>query len=146
MMMTDRPYDDPDTLQELYWRQGLQLDEVADRLDCSPTTIRRHMDKYDIDRRTRGGSVRDPAHFRTRQEDGYEVWNTKVKGTAHTVRVHRLQAVAHFGFEQVAGVHVHHKNRIPWDNRAENFELLAKSDHHSQHADGFDRDPGGRFS
>jgi len=59
----------------------------------------------------------------------YEV----VESPEGEVRLHRLLAVALYGFEAVAGRQVHHANRIPWDNRPENLRLLTPSEHSRLH-------------
>lgn len=59
----------------------------------------------------------------------YEV----VESPEGTVRLHRLLAVAEWGFEAVQGRQVHHVNRIPWDNRPENLALLTPSEHSRLH-------------
>lgn len=60
----------------------------------------------------------------------YEV----VQSPEGEVRLHRLVAVAEYGFEAVAGQQVHHANRIPWDNRPENLLVLSPSEHSRLHA------------
>lgn len=61
---------------------------------------------------------------------GYEEWRS---GAIDRVLVHRLLAVAEWGFDAVVGKHVHHKNHIRWDNRPENIEPLDPSEHIRKH-------------
>lgn len=73
------------------------------------------------------------ATYRTNSK-GYDVWSDNTgDGSADRVRVHRLVAVAKFGFEEVADNHVHHKNKCTWDNRPENLELMSPGDHMRHH-------------
>jgi hypothetical protein len=71
------------------------------------------------------------ATYRTRK-DGYTSWVDQEK----ELLVHRLLAIAEFGFDEVSGSVVHHKSNIPWDNRPENIEVMSKSEHHSLHSKG----------
>jgi hypothetical protein len=50
------------------------------------------------------------------------------------VKIHRLAAVAWFGYEAVVGKDVHHVSGIPWDNREDNLEPLDPSEHRRRHA------------
>lgn len=43
--------------------------------------------------------------------------------------IHRLVAVAEYGFDEVDGNHVHHKNGVRFDNRPSNLEVLSNSEH-----------------
>jgi len=45
------------------------------------------------------------------------------------VPIHRLVAVAEYGFDAVVDKEIHHKNGMPWDNRPENLEPLSKEEH-----------------
>jgi len=47
--------------------------------------------------------------------------------------IHRLLAVAEYGFDSIAGLTVHHQSHIPWDNRPEKLELMTKSEHQTHH-------------
>lgn len=56
---------------------------------------------------------------------GYERWRVRPYGEtggADTVFIHRLVAVAEYGFDAVAGNEVHHRNGVRWDNRPGNLE------------------------
>jgi hypothetical protein len=65
---------------------------------------------------------------------GYAQWRN---GAVEHVLVHRLLAVAEYGFDAVAGKHIHHKNGIRWDNRLENLEVLTPSEHAKLHGRGY---------
>lgn len=50
------------------------------------------------------------------------------------ITVHQLIAIAEYGFDDVAGKVVHHKNEIKWDNRPDNLEVMERDDHSRLHA------------
>jgi len=127
-----RAYRDEETLRELYWDEGMSLTDVADRLGCTSQTVRRWMKKHDIDRRP--GKDKRPPRFHT-HVSGYERWRHKSCGERYSVRVHRLLAVAEYGFDEVKNKDVHHENHIPWDNRIENISLVKHDDHGKMHRD-----------
>lgn len=127
---------DPETLERLYWSEGKEIQEIADMSDVSYSTVHYHMDKHDIDRRSNAEIKRkERAGFRTGTH-GYEQaicsWFEKQKA----LRIHRLVAVAEWGYERVADNQVHHINGIPWDNRPENLEVMSIEEHSSHHSTG----------
>ena len=69
------------------------------------------------------------APYLTHHDQGYE----EIRHRGNRVYVHRLAAIAWYGYDAVAGHHIHHKNRIPWDNREGNVEPMTASDHRSHH-------------
>lgn len=82
---------------------------------------------YDDHGHHEGNEPKDP--YLTHHSQGYE----EIRHWSQRVYVHRLAAIAWFGYDAVDGKHVHHKNNIPWDNREENLETLTASDHRSHH-------------
>jgi len=130
----DGPWKDENKLRELYHGEKLTKAEVARRLDCSTSTIDHWFEKFGIETKKRyKGNLY--ASFKT-DETGHEVWvstiHSRMSGS-HTYPVHRLLAVAEYGFEAVKDMHVHHKNEIPWDNRVGNIQLLTGSEHRKEH-------------
>ena len=130
------PYRDEEYLRERYHEMGWSLRRIARDCDCHFTTVLEQMEKFDIPRRE---AVYDPgkdgyAGFYTRQRDGYEFW----KADHDVVLVHRLVAVAEFGFEAVAGGVVHHGageegSTTPWDNRPGNLRVFDGHREHNKH-------------
>jgi len=128
----DEPYHDATLLRELYHDKGLNMHEIAEKLDCSVRTIGVWMDKFGIERDV--PPAERPPHYYTHIH-GYEMWTHKTQGRQFRVRVHRLLAVAKYGYETVADMDVHHKNNIPWLNTYDNIELMSRSEHARLHGD-----------
>jgi len=128
----EHPWRDAELLRELYWDDGLSIKEISDQLDCGHNTVHRWMKRHDIPRRK--SSHQKPVHFRT-DDRGYERWRHDTAGTQHKVSIHRLASVAWFGLDEVFEKdHIHHVNRIPWDNREGNLEPLYAEEHHDVHS------------
>lgn len=120
-----QPYTDELLLRKLYEEQDKSIQDIADELECSISTVYRFLDQFRIRPRDRKNSIPAPVHTRT---DGYEQWTDGNKG----VLVHRLVAVAEWGFETVANSEaIHHKNTHKWDNRPSN---LKPCETHAKHA------------
>lgn len=135
---------DADKLRRLYWDEGLSTSEIAERAGCAQPTVVRWMDEMDISARY---TERKYGNLST-TEDGYVYYN----GRNERVWVHQLVAVAtgenpHDVFSDDR--HCHHRNRVPWDNRPENVELLSAGEHTKEHSEDLEqalRDSGARVS
>jgi len=81
--------------------------------------------------------VTRPAHFETRS-DGYERWRAwdPADRKERYVYVHQLLCISDGADPSLVfsdgKYHVHHGNRIRWDNRPSNVSLVD-SDEHEQH-------------
>lgn len=126
------PWRDAELLREWYVEKGLSQREIAEAWGCSQKNIYKWLHRHGIE--TRPPSRDLPVHYFT-HEDGYELWKHDRSDEIHYVRVHRLLAVAEYGFEEVAGKEIHHKNKIKWDNRPENIVPLTVSEHRQVHWD-----------
>lgn len=124
--MAQPAYRDEDVLRELYWEKGLNIKEIGEELGCNKDTVHRWMKRNGVERET--APQNKPVHHRF-DEDGYERWRHDTNGTQYKVSVHRLQMVAEEGIEAVKGMEVHHKNRMPRDNRPSNLELVTPEEH-----------------
>lgn len=67
------------------------------------------------------------------RSDGYVMIDTQYDGERVAIGLHRLLAIAEFGYEAVKGKDIHHKNGIKWDNRPGNIEPVTKSEHGKIH-------------
>jgi len=133
-----KPWRDWATLQQMYADDGLTCEQIAERFNCSLNTIAKWLRRHDIEtddaaeliHRATDELRTNYASFYTERR-GYERWDSGNDGD--DLYVHRLLAVAEYGFEAVGAKQVHHKNGIPWDNRPENIEPLHNSDHQTIH-------------
>jgi len=133
-------YKDPDTLRRLYWGEELSTVDIAERARVWPSTVSDWMERHGIERRDRIDAVKNkrskrPATFSMTGE-GYLTWQVQHDNERESIRACRLLAVAEYGFEAVKGMHVHHKNGIPWLDYADNIELLEPSEHLRSHTQG----------
>lgn len=132
-------YRDPNLLKQLYVDERLSTHEIAVLLDRAQSTIRNWLDRHNIDTRSISEAKwlkgdRHPNDVRRIVNwSGHVKWKLPIDGQDREIPVHRLLAVAEFGFEAVQDKDVHHKNEIPWDNRPENLELMTRSEHTTHH-------------
>jgi len=134
----ERPWRDAELLREMYVEDGLSTISIADELDCAPSTVQNWLERHGIPRRDTADAVKMgyghhpnevPLNIHSK---GYVRWNhTYKEGQKYSVFVHRLLAVAEYGFDAVAGNDVHHVNGIKWDNRPDNIEVLGHVEHSS---------------
>jgi len=126
-------YKDEEVLNELYVHRGWSMANVGELFDKSEGTIGYWIKKYGIETRDRIKASADTRWKGDRiyiEQGGYTSWK---HGEGQYMRLHRLLAVAKYGFEEVKGMDVHHKNEIPWDNRMDNIELMTRSEHSKHH-------------
>ena len=131
----EKPWEDAGLLRQLYVDEGLSMNQIRKGWGCSGSTVSKHLGEHGIDKRTRSEAA-NMSHSGTMygtnlgmDSDNYMRWTPGDK----YLSVHRLLAVAEWGFDAVCGMHVHHKNEIRWDNRPENLELITNSDHQKHH-------------
>lgn len=130
-------YRDSDWLEEQYVDQKRSTPDIADECGVSTQTICRWLGEHNIETRDRSEARRlaGPDHAPMSSYDGYEewrVWEPEWR-RAVSVKVHRLAAVAWYGFDAVAGSEVHHVNGVRWDNREENLDTLSTAEHMRHH-------------
>lgn len=146
----DPEYRKKEVLERLYYDEGLTQKAIAEKFGVSHHSISRWMNHHGINPGMESTQFkRSPWATFITQEDGYEcihAWSSELQ-TMEVFGLHRLLAVAEFGFDAVADKHVHHKKNIPWLNTPGNLELMSASEHISYHAQERERerDDWGRF-
>jgi len=140
-MDESEPWKDPEILHQLYREELMSQTEIAEKLGCSQSTLSYWLRKLNIhesenqvlyERMRRSGDI----SMKTTSQ-GYIRAEQQYRGEHDFFSMHRLLAVAKYGFDAVArdGAHVHHKNHIPWDNRPANIQLLPAERHSAMHAE-----------
>lgn len=118
-------------LVEKYVKNGLKQSEIAELADCSQHHISVKLREHGIETNSIGDYQTMYHGFDTK---GYERVRHKHKGESFLCYIHRLLAVAVYGFDEVAGNDVHHKNNHKIDNRHENVKPMSCSNHMTHHA------------
>lgn len=127
-------YRNEEWLREIYHEQGGSIRDIAAIADVHNATVHSWMERLGVERRSVGERQNKYASF-CHHAKGYEKWSsyTPSTGKNRDLLVHRLAAVAWYGFDAVAGNDVHHRNSVPWDNRESNLEPLSKEEHARLH-------------
>ena len=142
----ENPWRDKELMEYLYVDEKLSQLTISRLFSCSSSTIGTWVREHEFDVRTRyetmkidyGGGVNHVAIHTTNKAQ--VVWTHRKQ----KVLVHRLMAVAEFGFDAVCGMEVHHGSRdegpnelppaeISWANWPGNLELMTESEHASHH-------------
>ena len=142
----DRPWRDKDTMVRLYCEQSMTMEGIAEELGCSVSVISRWVGYHGIESRPRSRSGWESSNWKPysnfeMKSSGHEIWRGQFKGEREVVPVHRLLAVAEFGFDAVCGMNVHHGNtngdlpecEIPWANWGSNLKLSSRENHSRYH-------------
>lgn len=142
---SEKPWHEKKWLRNRYWKDDMSIRQIAEVYDLSNVTIYEWMEKHNIERRSQGEAreLKDQSgrNNSSWQEwatysmgpRGYPRWSGTYEGERYEIRVHRLVAVAEYGFEEVCESVVHHKNQITWDNRPENLETMNPAAHGRSH-------------
>lgn len=140
------PVKDEWVLRHLLYRHKSR-ERVAEELDVTQPKVEYWTDKKvmeDLYALCGGNSKNISNYLKHRKErtndylsymshKGYPCWFFDEEGSKRRVRVHRLAAVAKFGFDSVKGMSVHHQSGVPWDNRLSNLELISNEKHAKHH-------------
>jgi len=124
-----------DYLKSMYVDKEMTQKEIANIFDVYQSTIGRVLERKGIESRGRGDYYKLPIHY---NKDGYLVCrhrhrNAEGEKQRSAVFLHRLVAVAEYGFDAVVDKNVHHKNNHQADNRPDNLEPLTPSEHAKLH-------------
>lgn len=120
-----------ENLEDMY--EDMTCQEIADEVGCDAQTVHNRLTEQGIETRKAARRRKDAVPYRV-QNGGYETWRYHEDGTEYAVLVHRLAAVAWFGYEAVCGMDVHHKSGHPRDNREDNFQIVTRSEHARIHS------------
>jgi len=130
MTNEDAPWRDEELLRQKYWEEELSSVEIADELGCTKPCVLQWMRRFDIDRRAPKPERPPKTHI---GNHGYRECHVKADGDTKHVLIHRLAAIAEYGFENVSGKQVHHKNGFKIDNRPSNLKLVTDWEHKAEH-------------
>jgi hypothetical protein len=137
-IMTKR-YKDPDVLKRLHYEDEMTYSEMADELDCAKITVQRYMNKHDLGRGKGTGWIPNH-HNRGTGDVHFDMRNWRYPRIRHSYngeqvsfKVHRLVAVAEYGYDEVKDKIVHHRNNVSWDNRPDNLKVMTKAEHAKLH-------------
>lgn len=127
------PWRNKELMERLYLDEKKSQNEIADLFDCGATTVREWLVRHEIPTRSiseakqwEKGYIGAPLNL---TNEGYRAWKT----SEETVLVHRLVAVAVFGFDAVCDMDVHHKDDMKINNSHDNLELLSHGEHSTYH-------------
>lgn len=120
-------------LEYLYHDRMFSLRDIGEKFDVDSETVREAMKKNGVDTRDRL-EYQKHRWLNIKLVNGYPAFQEQSFNNNNTVKVHRLVAVAEWGFDSVANMDVHHKNGVKFDNRPSNLEVLTPSDHMKMHA------------
>jgi hypothetical protein len=129
---SDDPHHEVDILAYLYWIEDCTQEEIGDRYGYSISCISRHMTECGIP------TGADPTKHTVSigvYENGHSHWKCIVKSNDKfdSVNLHRLLAVAEYGYEEVVDKEVHHETGCSLDNRPDAITLMDKGEHLSLH-------------
>lgn len=123
---------DPDEVKRLYFDEKMSFADIAKELGLSShSQVQDCFERNGFEARRRGAAVslsRGPHKMHTHH--GYELFKPSSDEQAF---VHKLAAVAWFGFGSVKNKQVHHWSGVPWDNREDNLSPLTASEHTALH-------------
>lgn len=139
--MSEKVYQDAGWLDKKYNEEGLTQSEMAEIADTTQKTISTWLIKTGVKEKAdrasgserKNGACKNPATFGTYHDStggAYERWQDSEN---KAVKVHRLLAVAEYGFDAVKDLDVHHKREIPWLNYHDNIELVSRKEHQRLH-------------
>lgn len=122
-------YRNKNQLRRVY-EQEKSLRKTAEVFGCNTCTILVWMKKYNLKRQTKNT---DKPPYLSINSKGYFVLQHHDGESQKRVRIHRLVAVAEFGFDSVVNMDVHHRNEQKLDNRPKNLQIMTHSEHKAHH-------------
>lgn len=148
---------DKEWLREKYEDEKMSQNEIAEIAGVHKGTIKHWLDQHGIESRSKKEAInlswenaekrrqkvgerfaeihRTLHPFVFTKKNGYVyAGSSDGQGGSEFVPIHRLLAVAEYGIDAVKDKVVHHKNKIKWDNRPQNIELMDAAEHSRHHA------------
>jgi len=122
------PWRIPQLMEYLYAERGMSSHEVAAKLNCDRSVVSDWVKKHGLEPKPKGNYQPIPTYKTTKEGP------VRITDKPDYIYLHRLLAVSEWGFDAVKDMHVHHVDKVPWDNRPDNLKLLTPSDHMSHHA------------
>lgn len=131
----ENPHRDEELMRTLYQDEQLSTTKISAVIGSSTGAVNEWLDRHGIETRSSAEAISltkpEPkdVYFYTHRSKGYEM----VKADEHPVAVHRLLAVAYYGFDAIQNKIVHHRKEVPWLNTEDNLQLMSKGDHQDHH-------------
>lgn len=142
------PYRNESWLREKYVGERLSSPEIAGKCGVTTRTICNWLEKFGIERRDQS-EAQDLAQKRLKRcTIAFSENYTLAVGNADEgefVRIHRLCAVAWYGFEAVVDKHVHHRDGCKEHNADGNVEPITHSEHSRLHDRAREKGEDGRY-
>lgn len=132
---TARAYERKAFLEHLYKSRGLSQSQIGEMFGIHQTAVSRLVKKHGIKPNSKRDYHEPSIYF---SESGYLTCRHRVGGRDEgrvAFRIHRLVAVAEYGFDAVSGNDIHHTNNHRCDNRPSNLEPISRSEHATLHHD-----------
>jgi len=142
-------HSDREWLAEQYHGKGRTLEDIANECDVDAVTIMNWMERHGIPRRDAAQHRKEEPPAYLTDQKGYTRVSSKKDGKYDSAKVHQLVAIAKGADPEKifsnGAYQCHHKNKIPWDNRPENIEVLSQEEHDKLHAAERERATTGEF-
>lgn len=119
-------------IRKRYWDDGKSIDDIATEYGCNRISVRTAMIRQGIERRDYNEPGSSGLYFYV-DAPAYERVIDYSDEDRPKAMMHRLMAVSMWGFDEIKGKEVHHKNEVKWDNRPSNLQLMTPSEHMRHH-------------
>lgn len=125
----DHPHREPHILTYLYWIEGLNQTEIAERYGYTPSCISKQMDQIP----TGSDPTKHRASIGFYFNEGHGKIYSQYDGTTEFVYTHRLLGVAEYGIDAVKDMDIHHETGCGFDNRPDSITPMEPDKHTELH-------------